>query len=158
MNIIVDIQHGHDMVSEVDVAALAQFVLAAEGKPEHTEVGITFVTNEVIQELNALHRGKDAPTDVLSFEVDGGEDGFLSPDAQQGDVPYLLGDIVVACDVALEQTKIFGTTPAQELQVLLVHGLLHICGWDHVHSEEEAEAMEARERELLAAWGLPNIR
>lgn len=42
--------------------------------------------------------------------------------------------------------------------MLLVHGLLHLCGWDHVHSDEEAEAMEAREREMLAGVGLPNIR
>ena len=70
----------------------------------------------------------------------------------------ILGDIIVAADVARAQTAQFGTTPAQELCVLLVHGLLHLCGWDHVNSDEEAEAMEARERELLEGLGMPGIR
>ena len=65
---------------------------------------------------------------------------------------------MIASDVAREQTAQFGTTPQQELAVLLVHGLLHLCGWDHVHSDEEAEEMEAREREMLAGVGLAGIR
>ena len=106
---------------------------------------------------------KQGPTDVLSFECDGLDDDFDGGAAYDDagvpdDEPFMLGDIIIASDYARAQTAQFGTTPQEELAVLLVHGLLHLCGWDHVHSDEEAEAMEAREREMLAGVGLPNIR
>ncbi len=163
MNIAVDVQYGEDIAEGVDITGLATYVLTQEEQPETTEVSITFVTDEEIHRLNKEFRGIDRPTDVLSFECDGFDDDFdmggVYDDADiPEDEPFLLGDIVIAADVAREQSKQFGTTPSQELCVLLVHGLLHLCGWDHVHSDEEAEEMESRERELLAGWGLPNIR
>ena len=163
MNIEIDIQHGQDIAEGVDIVGLATYVLTSEGQPENTEVSITLVTDEEIHRLNKEFRGIDRPTDVLSFECDGFDDDFdmggVYEDADMPDEePFLLGDIIIASDVAKEQTKQFGTTPQQELCVLLVHGLLHLCGWDHVHSDQEAEEMEARERELLSGWGLPHIR
>ena len=163
MNIEIDIQYGEDIAEGVDITGLATYVLTQEGQPETTEVSITLVTDEEIHRLNKEFRGIDRPTDVLSFECDGFDDDFDEGGAYEDagvpdDEPFLLGDIVIAADVAKAQTEQFGTTPSQELCVLLVHGLLHLCGWDHVHSDEEAEEMEARERELLAGWGLPNIR
>ncbi|ACV22071.1 Probable rRNA maturation factor [Slackia heliotrinireducens] len=163
MNIIVDVLHGEDLVSQVDVERLAEYVLTQEGCPENTEVSITFVDDEEIQRLNLEYRGIDKPTDVLSFECDGYDDEFDDGDAYEDagvpdDEPFLLGDIIIATDVANAQTAQFHTTPSEELHVLLVHGLLHLNGWDHVHSDEEAEEMEARERELLAGYGLPGIR
>ncbi|WP_350453679.1 rRNA maturation RNase YbeY [Slackia heliotrinireducens] len=163
MNIIVDVLHGEDLVSQVDVERLAEYVLTQEGCPENTEVSITFVDDEEIQRLNFEYRGIDKPTDVLSFECDGYDDEFDDGDAYEDagvpdDEPFLLGDIIIATDVANAQTAQFHTTPSEELHVLLVHGLLHLNGWDHVHSDEEAEEMEARERELLAGYGLPGIR
>ena len=163
MNIVVDIQYGEEIAEGVDVEGLATYVLTQEEQPETTEVSITLVSNEEIHELNKEYRGIDRVTDVLSFECDGFDDDFDEGGAYEDadipeDEPFLLGDIVIAPDVCIDQTAIYGTTPAQEFQVLLVHGLLHLCGWDHVHSDEEAEEMEARERELLAGWGLPNIR
>ena len=163
MNIEMDVQHGADLVAGVDVEKLATYVLQEEGLPSNTEVSISFVTDEEIHRLNREFRGIDRPTDVLSFECDGFDDGFDDGDVYEDagvpdDEPFLLGDIIVATDVARAQTQRFGTTPVEELHVLLVHGLLHLCGWDHVHSDEEAEEMEARERELLAGYGMPNIR
>ena len=163
MNIIVDVLHGEGLVSQVDVERLAEYVLTQEGCPENTEVSITFVDDEEIQRLNLEYRGIDKPTDVLSFECDGYDDEFDDGDAYEDagvpdDEPFLLGDIIIATDVANAQTAQFHTTPSEELHVLLVHGLLHLNGWDHVHSDEEAEEMEARERELLAGYGLPGIR
>ena len=161
MNIIIDIQHGADIAEGVDIEGIARYVLIQESQPDNTEVSITLATDEEVHRLNREFRGIDRPTDVLSFECDGYDDDFdVMPDgddASDGE-PYLLGDIVIASDVARAQTAQFGTTPQQELCVLLVHGLLHLCGWDHVHSDEEALQMEARERELLAGLGLPNIR
>ena len=163
MNIAVEIEHGGDIAEGVDIEGIARTVLSAEGQPETTEVSITLTTDDEVHSLNREYRGIDAPTDVLSFECDGYDDDFDAGDAYDDagvpdDEPFLLGDIVIAADVARAQTARFGTTPQQELAVLLVHGLLHLCGWDHVHSDEEAEAMEARERELLAQAGYPGIR
>jgi probable rRNA maturation factor len=163
MNIEVEVDHGEDIVAGVDVQRLATYVLEQEGQPANTEVSITFVDDQEIHRLNKEYRGIDRPTDVLSFELDGYDDDFDDGDKDDAglvpdDEPFLLGDIVIATDVAKAQTAQFGTTPEQELHVLLVHGLLHLCGWDHVHSDEEAEAMEARERELLAGYGMPGIR
>ena len=163
MNIAVEIEHGADIAEGVDIEGIARYVLAQEGQPENTEVSITLTTDEEVHRLNREFRGIDRPTDVLSFECDGYDDDFDEGDAFEDagvpdDEPYLLGDIVIASDVARAQTARFGTTPQQELAVLLVHGLLHLCGWDHVHSDEEAEEMEAREREMLAGVGLAGIR
>lgn len=163
MNIAVEIEHGADIAEGVDIEGIARFVLEQEGQPENAEVSVTLTTNEEVHRLNREFRGIDRPTDVLSFECDGYDDDFDEGAAFEDagvpdEEPYLLGDIVIASDVAREQTARFGTTPQQELAVLLVHGLLHLCGWDHVHSDEEAEEMEAREREMLAGVGLAGIR
>ena len=137
-----------DVRAALDVEKLAAFVISQEEKPESTEVSITFVEDPEIHALNRDYRGIDRPTDVLSFECDNIEDEF----APAGDdEPYELGDIVIAPDVAQRQTADFGTTFSDELSLLIVHGLLHLCGWDHME-DDEAEAMEARERELLEAY------
>ena len=155
MNIEIEIEHGADIASGVDIEGITQYVLEQEGCPATTEVCITLTTDEEVHRLNKEYRGIDRPTDVLSFECDGLDDDFDGGAAYDDagvpdDEPFMLGDIIIASDYARAQTAQFGTTPQEELAVLLVHGLLHLCGWDHVHSDEEAEAMEAREREMLA--------
>lgn len=140
-----------DLAPLLDIEALASFVICEEGRPDTTEVSISFVTDDEIHELNRDYRGIDRPTDVLSFECDNVDDDFM-PEGQGGeDEPYELGDIVIAPDVAERQTAEFGTTFHDELCLLITHGLLHLCGWDHM-TDEEADAMEARERELLTAF------
>ena len=141
-----------DVRSQVDVEALALHVMSAEGQPQGTEVSISFVTDEAIHELNRDWRGVDRPTDVLSFECDGFEDDEfdMSPTGFQPET-FELGDIVIAPDVAERQAPEFGLTFADELSLLLVHGLLHLCGYDHME-DDEAEVMEARETELLSSF------
>ena len=92
----------------------------------------------------------DRPTDVLSFECDGVDDD-LSAMTLAEDPVYELGDVVIAPDVASRQTREFGTTFEEEISLLLVHGLLHLCGYDHIE-DDEAEVMEKREAEILEAW------
>ena len=137
-----------DIRAALDVERLAEFVIRNEEKPESTEVSISFVENDEIHALNRDYRGIDAPTDVLSFECDNIDDEFSSV---SDDEPYELGDIVIAPDIAERQTAEFGTTFSDELSLLITHGLLHLCGWDHMQ-DEEAEAMEAREQELLSEY------
>lgn len=151
MEVYVDFRHGADELACVDVEGLARFVVACEGKPEDSELSISFVDDEEMAALNEEYRGKQGPTDVLSFECDGLDDEFAAPAGAPGDVPFELGDIVIAPDVARRQTLEFGTTFEGEVTLLLVHGLLHLCGYDHIE-DDEACVMEARERELLGLW------
>ena len=123
-----------------------------EEVPENTEVSITFVDDEEIAQLNEEYRGKFGPTDVLSFECDGLDDEFELFDDDAFEEPEItLGDIVIATDVANRQKDEYGTTFEQEISLLLVHGLLHLCGYDHIE-DEDAVVMEALEKKILSAW------
>ena len=93
---------------------------------------------------DAEWRGRDAVTDVISLECERPDDPDLAPGE-----PCELGDIVLAPARIAEQSVGFGTTPADECRLLLVHGMLHLLGYDHVE-EDEALAMETREDELVS--------
>lgn len=150
---------------EVDVARwqeLARRVLIAEGVRGGTELSVFFVDRGVIADLNAEHMGVDGPTDVLAFPIDGGDvvetvagptGGTRGPDRppfDRGDLPLLLGDVVVCPSVAVEQAPRHAGTTDDEIALLVVHGTLHVLGWDH-HDEITTSRMRSRERELLEA-------
>jgi probable rRNA maturation factor len=124
---------------------LAVFVLEREEAPENLELSIALVDIEEMSELNMEYRGKEGPTDVLSFECD-------DPCAVLGpEEPVMLGDVVIAPEIAETQATEYGHTVEEELNLLLVHGVLHLLGYDHIDNED-AEVMQARERALLVAW------
>ncbi len=154
MEIIIEDEQGDGSVLQLfAMEDLARLVLGHEEVPASTEVSITFVTEERIHELNREFRSQDRPTDVLSFECDGVADGFA--DATAEGMPFELGDIVIAPALAKRQAAEYGLDAAEELSLLITHGLLHLCGYDHL-DDIEAEAMEAREVELLTEfWGRP---
>jgi probable rRNA maturation factor len=129
---------------------LAADVLEDEGLSG--ELTLTFVDRDEIAALNTEHMGGTGPTDVLSFPLDA-LDGDQSAD---GDVPLLLGDVVVCPDVAREQAADHAGTIDDELALLVVHGVLHVLGHDHAEPDETA-LMRARELELLTVhhWGGP---
>lgn len=155
MDILITYQNPHEEIERMPLRELAEFVLENEGKPENSEVSISFVSNDKITELNEHFRGMEGPTDVLSFECDNLDDDITAADGANCPV-YELGDVVIAPDVAEAQSGEYGNTLEQEVSLLLVHGLLHLCGYDHI-IDEEAEIMEARERELLTAWSERNL-
>lgn len=148
MEIQINYDYRFNDLERMPLHELAQFVLNREQCPASTEVSINFVKDEIIADLNERYRGKKGPTDVLSFECDGVADDMVA--AEEGGV-YELGDIIIAPDVAARQTQEFGTTFEEEVSLLLVHGLLHLCGYDHME-DDEAEVMEAREAALLSEW------
>lgn len=150
MDIQISYEYRKDDLERLPLHELALFVLEHEKKPENTEVSVSFVTDDAIAELNERYRGKVGPTDVLSFECDGVEDEMSEAVPAEGGV-FELGDIVIAPDVAERQTHEFDTTFEEEVSLLLVHGLLHLCGYDHIE-DAEAEIMEGREAEILGAW------
>ena len=111
----------------------------------NVEVSVLFVGDRAMRSLNRRYRRKDRTTDVLSFPFHEG--------AKRAVRPELLGDIVIAVPVAERQACDAGTGLAAEIDRLLVHGLLHLVGYDHERGPLEAKRMERRERELLEALG-----
>ena len=131
-------------LDDAEVAAVCDRVLAEEGVSRPCLVSVSLVGEERIRELNAEWRDVDRATDVISLECERPDDPALAPDE-----PCELGDIVLAPSYIARQAAAFGTTEADECRLLLVHGLLHLLGHDHL-DEAEAVAMEACEDELLA--------
>ncbi|MEF9841476.1 MAG: rRNA maturation RNase YbeY [Raoultibacter sp.] len=150
MDIQINYNYQEGKVVNLPLKELTEFVLSSQDEPFNTEVSISFVTDDAIAQLNEEYRGKQGPTDVLSFECDGAMDDLEA--SLQVEAPvFELGDVVIAPDVAEAQTKEFGTTFEEEISLLLVHGLLHLCGYDHI-DDDEAQRMESLESELLEAW------
>jgi len=119
---------------------------------KRAELSVIVVDDSTIQGLNREFRGKDAPTDVLSFsQVE--ELGAAPPNPLKlADTPgMILGDVVISIDTALKQASRYEVTPAMRLRTLLIHGVLHLVGYDHERSRADARKMFARERELAGA-------
>lgn len=96
-----------------------------------------------IRELNRDYLGRDKPTNVISFPMQEGEGAGLNP--------MLLGDVVISADTAARDAHEAGIAFEEELRFLLLHGILHLLGYDHERgTEEEAARMEDREREIFA--------
>lgn len=126
-------------VKLVRQAALA--VLAHEEVTGHGELSVVITDDEEVHTLNRRFRGVDAPTDVLAFGVEGGDTSFVTaPEA-----PRLLGDVVISCPRAREQATEAGHPLSAEIQLLIVHGVLHLLGYDHAEPEEKALMWERQE-------------
>lgn len=130
------------------LAAAANYLEAEEGQPfpqQPTELSLVFTNDESIREINAEWRGKDSPTNVLSFPA--------FP-VQPGSMPGpMLGDIVVARETVEREAGVLEKEVEPHLTHLLVHGFLHLFGYDHMKTDE-AERMEALETRILATLGL----
>ncbi len=145
----------------LDTRALVRVLeaLLAEIGERGTSVSLTFVRDAPMRALNREHRGKDAPTDVLSFPIyppdafDRGGRTRPRPYEHQGP-ERMLGDIVVSVDTANRQAEDYGAPLQREVQRLLIHAVLHLAGHDHVEARERA-AMEAEERRLADSVGMP---
>ena len=126
-------------MSEVEVTRVVEAVLAAE-RVGDIEVGVVFVDADAMQTLNLQHRAQDAPTDVLSFPIDSDGDQVFPG------VPRMLGDVVICVPVLIDQAAEQEVTPGEELTDLLVHGVLHLLGYDHEADDGE---MLARQDEIV---------
>ena len=130
--------------------ALARMAERGEA-PARGEVSVTLVDDEAIRELNRTYRGIDAPTDVLSFsQLEGTR---LPQAALPPDYPVPIGDIVVSIPRMRQQAVDYGHSEERELGFLLVHGVLHLLGYDH-EAPDDARAMRAAEEDILASAGL----
>jgi probable rRNA maturation factor len=106
------------------------------------EISILLVDDPQIEVLNQQYLKRRGPTNVIAFAMREGEFSDLTP--------HLLGDVVISTDTAAKEAQDAGISVERRLNELLVHGILHLFGYDHENSEEEAERMEEKSRELLA--------
>lgn len=105
------------------------------------EVGVVFVNNRRIRAYNRDYRGQDAPTDVLAFSMLEGIGGGLHPG--------FLGDVMISLEMVEKEALLYERSRDDQLLMLLIHGLLHLLGYDHERSPREAIRMERREKFLF---------
>jgi len=132
------------------IAALADFVLDAESVTARAEVSILTVDAATIADLNSRFLKRQGPTDVLAFPIEDAPWQAASDDSS-ADAPVMLGDVVVCPAVARRNAPTHAGTFEAEVDLLVVHGLLHLLGYDH-NSDADADRMESRERRLLARF------
>jgi probable rRNA maturation factor len=133
-------------IGRAGVERLTRAMLERLGLPDTAEVSILITTDPEVHVLNREYRGKDRPTDVLSFSMR--EGGGLAGD--------LLGDIVISIETAGRQAREKGWSLEEEVAFLLLHGLLHLLGYDH-ERDEDAEVMDARTDEVWRVMH-PSVR
>jgi len=122
---------------------------AKDNAPNEAEAAIVLADDGFVQTLNRDYRGKDKPTNVLSFAALD-DDGPEMPNTGE---PVELGDIIIALETTLSEAEETQTTPADHLSHLVVHGILHLLGFDHME-DEEANVMEDAERTILASLNI----
>lgn len=112
------------------------------GCPEETELSVSIVGDRAIRRINREYLDRDRATNVISFSLREGD--------WAGVAPHALGDVIISADTAAREAEAGGLEPFERLCFLLLHGILHLCGYDHERSgEAEARKMEQKERELF---------
>lgn len=136
-------------VDEASIQRLATFALDHLHVHQDAELAILFVDEGAMEHLHVQWMDEPGPTDVLSFPMDElrpGSEDELTP-------PGLLGDLVICPQVAIGQAADAGHSPAEELQLLTAHGILHLLGYDHAEPEDERE-MFGVQRDILVGFAL----
>lgn len=170
MEILIDVESGKDAVDVSRIESLVKHAAYELNLPKNSEISISFIDDEQMRELNSRYRNIDSTTDVLSFECDGLEDDF--PSLVGGGVAVeghagvesdvgsaadtcsptnILGDIMISPEVAKRQAQEYATSLSDEIDLLIVHGILHLCGYDHI-DDEDAKQMETLQESILASW------
>jgi probable rRNA maturation factor len=146
MSVDINNESGQD-VDSAGLVRLATFALDELRIHPQAELSILLVDEETMSSYHERYMGEPGPTDVLSFPMD-----ELRP-PEDGDEPPegLLGDIVLCPTVTARQAAEHGRTPTEESEYLLVHGLLHLLGFDHAEAEEKADMFGLKDK-IIAAW------
>lgn len=125
-----------------ELRVVAQTILSALECHEQTELSVVVVDDDQIQQINRDYLQRDKPTNVISFAQQEGEGAGISP--------QLLGDVVISADTAARDAEEAQVSFFSELSFLLIHGILHLLGYDHERgTQEQADVMEAKENELF---------
>jgi len=135
--------------------AAAEAALVSAGPSNPVELGVRLTSDAEMRALNLEYRGRDTATNVLSFalaaDAAASEPGFPQPD----NAPILLGDIVAAYETCASEAEDQAKPLADHLHHMVVHGVLHLLGYDH-ETEDDAAKMEALERDILARLDVPD--
>jgi probable rRNA maturation factor len=140
-----------DDVDVPELARLSRFVMDRMRVHPQAELCVKLVDEATIAELNQRWMEKDGPTDVLAFPMDELRPGLVNEEPEEG----VLGDLVLCAGVAARQAAEAGHATADEIDLLTVHGILHLLGYDHAEPEEHKE-MFGLQDELLLAWRAPD--
>ncbi|MFJ5715411.1 rRNA maturation RNase YbeY [Neobacillus sp. NPDC093127] len=154
MTLLIDcIDETNELTDEqmLEIERILNFAANKQNVEIHSEVSVTFVSNERIQEINREYRKKDTPTDVISFAMEELGEGEIEITGSQ--IPRVLGDIIISVPKTKEQAEEYGHSFLRELGFLAVHGFLHLLGYDHMSEDEEKE-MFTLQKEILNEYGL----
>ena len=145
IDITYDISDVQEFMDEEKINEFVDMILEHEEleNTENTYVSFLITTNDVIQNINSEYRGKDTPTDVISFAYNETEN--IGPFD-------ILGDIIISAEKVTEQAKEYGHSTEREFYYVLCHGMLHLLGYDHI-DDEDKKAMREKEEELLKEIG-----
>lgn len=154
MNLEIDFLDEINELSEqeiVEIEKLLNYAAEKECVQAGSELSVTFVTNERIQEINREYRDKDRPTDVISFAMEELGEGEIEIVGEE--IPRVLGDIIISVPKAREQAEDYNHPFMRELGFLAVHGFLHLLGYDHMNEQDEKRMFD-RQKEILDGYGL----
>lgn len=140
-----------EQVGLSDLHFLAELVVREEGYSSDVEVTLIFVSESEMAAYNARFLDRTGPTDVLAFPVEELTAGVVADTDPLGP-PLVLGDVIVAPAYVRRQAEEHGVSFEDEMALMVIHGILHLLGYDHV-DDDEAERMEGRETELMAMVG-----
>lgn len=145
--ITVTIEGACPAADEADLRAVAAHALAAEGAANPVAIGIVLVDDETIHRLNREYLSHDEPTDIITFPLAEDDDFVVG----LGGMRRELGEMYISFERAAAQSAEWGSDPEREIRFLVVHGVLHLLGWDDATTEER-ERMLARQEEILTGW------
>jgi len=142
MKIAIENRQRRQKIAKIPLRRVARKILSASECPDG-QLSILIVDDAMIQAINRDYLGKDRPTNVISFAMQEGEGGGVQPN--------LLGDVVISAETAARDACDAQIPFESELYFLLLHGILHLLGYDHERgTEAEARRMEAKEREIFS--------
>ena len=140
MEVLIDNRQSRHKIALKKIKQTVQVILDALDCPDG-EISILIVDDPQIEELNQQYLNREGPTNVIAFAMREGEFSNLSP--------HLLGDVVISADTAAREALMAATSLEGRFNELLVHGILHLMGYDHETSKKDARIMEEKSRELM---------
>jgi len=140
MEVLIENRQSRHKIPLKTIKYQVQVILDALDCPDG-EISILIVDDPQIEELNQKYLNREGPTNVIAFAMREGEFSDLSP--------HLLGDVVISTDTAAQEAQIAATSVERRFSELLVHGILHLMGFDHETSGKDARIMEDKSRELI---------
>jgi probable rRNA maturation factor len=148
INVLID----EELKGKLEVSwlrSIAEQVLAAQGVGTNVELGLVIATRERVKQLNRDYLGRDEPTDVLAFSAKEEVGADLPPFVQPPDGVLHLGEVIISYPQAVIQAEEYQHSVKKEVAILIIHGVLHLLGYEHDKPELELK-MRAREAELLS--------